>query len=80
MLSKQTKEVHFNHETYPEMQVLKAIRISTSIPFFYEPVNFEENLYVDGGIDNNFPIEIFDENLDETLAILLKDKIMTMKI
>ena len=66
-----TKEVHFNHETYPEMQVLKAIRISTSIPFFYEPVNFEENLYVDGGIVNNFPIEIFDENLDETLAILL---------
>ena len=29
-----TKEVHFSHITHPEMEVLKAIRISTSIPFF----------------------------------------------
>ena len=66
-----TKEVHFSHITHPEMEVLKAIRISTSIPFFYNPVKFENDLYVDGGIVNNFPIEIFEENLDETLAILL---------
>ena len=66
-----TTEVYFNHETFPDMEVIKAIRTSCSIPFIYEPVRIEDNLYVDGGIINNFPIEYFDDNIEETLGLLI---------
>lgn len=66
-----TSEVCFNHETFPDMEVIKAIRTSCSIPFIYEPVRIEDKLYVDGGIINNFPIEYFDDNIEETLGVLI---------
>lgn len=47
-----------------EFEVAKAIRMSTSIPFYFKPVKLEFNdqinYIVDGGISCNFPIDIFD--------------------
>ncbi|HLF99539.1 MAG TPA: patatin-like phospholipase family protein [Acidimicrobiia bacterium] len=50
----------------PDRQrVADAVRASTSIPFYYEPVRLTgghgwENVLVDGGMLSNFPIEVFD--------------------
>jgi NTE family protein len=45
--------------------VAKAIRMSTSIPFFFDPVIFkmkDQSIYVvDGGLLSNFPLWLFDE-------------------
>lgn len=68
------KSVIFSHETYPNMRVADAVRISMSIPIYYKAlwVNpegriIEEpspedkcHLFVDGGILMNYPIDIFD--------------------
>ena len=73
-LTKQ-KPVIFSRETHPGMKVRDAVRISISIPFYFEPVFIDSNgkvLYhpkqkqgldvlVDGGIIENFPIHIFDK-------------------
>lgn len=40
--------------------VAKAVRMSMSIPFFFEPVKLANCYFVDGGILSNFPIWIFD--------------------
>jgi len=64
----------FSHENYPEMKVKDAVRISMSIPFYFEAVFIDEkgkvihhpkqkkelDMLVDGGIIGNFPIRIFD--------------------
>lgn len=64
----------FSYETYPQMKVKDAVRISMSIPLYFEAVFIDslgkvyknnkkiENLdiVVDGGIIGNFPIFIFD--------------------
>jgi NTE family protein len=48
------------------MLVVDAVRMSTSVPFFFEPVKLrnpttlEEIWMVDGGLLSNFPVEIFD--------------------
>lgn len=46
------------------MEVAEAIRISMSIPLFFEAIKRTENnklvIYVDGGITRNYPINIFD--------------------
>lgn len=38
-------------------EIAKSIRASMSIPLFFDPILIGENLYVDGGMVNNFPAE-----------------------
>jgi NTE family protein len=66
--------VIFSYETYPKMKVIDAIRISMSIPLYFEAVFIDKegriihhpkqkqglDIMVDGGITGNFPIRIFD--------------------
>lgn len=40
--------------------IAKAVRMSMSIPFFFEPVKLKDFYFVDGGILSNFPIWLFD--------------------
>jgi len=59
----------FSYETTPDMAVADAVRISMSIPFFFEARYFEQNgsndAYCDGGVLNNYPIDTFDEQHTE---------------
>ena len=73
-LNKQ-KAVVFSYESYPKMKVKDAVRISGSIPLYFEPVYIDSlgkafdhpkqkqgfDMMVDGGILENFPIHIFDK-------------------
>ena len=66
----------FSFETFPDMQVKDAVRISSGIPFYFEPVYMDDkgtifhrpkntrglNLMVDGGFMANFPITLFDSS------------------
>lgn len=49
-------------ETFP---IAKAIRMSCSIPYFFEPVKLKSNdgvnVIVDGGVLSNFPMWLFDQ-------------------
>lgn len=65
----------FNVDTYPNMSVIKALRISISVPFLFTPVIYEGNLYADAALFSNFPIEYFDGSLPQnTIGIVLKSK------
>ena len=73
----------FSHETYPNMQVKHAVRISMSVPLYYRAVLLDQegnivtkpqkgqqlDVLVDGGILANFPLTVFDDPkyLDQTL-------------
>lgn len=43
-----------------DFEVAEAVRLSMSIPFFFEPGNLAGNWIVDGGVLSNFPLWIFD--------------------
>ncbi len=47
-------------ENPDRLEVAKAVRMSMSIPFFFEPVKFRGNYFVDGAILSNFPVWLFD--------------------
>ena len=66
--------IYFNHKNTPDMSLLIALRITYSVPFIFDKVNYEDNIYVDGGLLNNFPIEYFKKNIKETLGITLRGK------
>lgn len=64
---------YFSIDTYPDMPILKALRISISIPFIFRPYLFEGKLWVDGGCMDNFPIDMFTDKLDDVIGIYLDD-------
>jgi NTE family protein len=65
----------FSYETFPNMRIRDALRISFSIPLYFEPVYIDGDghietdknkpglhLMVDGGLLSNYPIHIFDSS------------------
>jgi NTE family protein len=72
-LNKQ-QTIIFNHNTYPNMPIKTAVRISMSVPMYFSAVLMDDegkiykkmpkhkqlNVMVDGGLMLNFPIHIFD--------------------
>lgn len=69
-----TQEVcYLSHETHPNLPVWLAIRMSISIPVYYTPVFYEGKYYIDGGCINNYPIQLFDDRLDEVIGANLAD-------
>ncbi|MEH1844072.1 MAG: patatin-like phospholipase family protein [Nostoc sp.] len=47
-------------EDNKQFEVSEAVRLSMSIPFFFEPGHLEEDVIVDGGVLSNFPLWIYD--------------------
>jgi NTE family protein len=70
---------YFSVDKYPNMPILKAIRISISIPFIFRPYLYEGKLWVDGGCMDNFPIDMFADKLDDVIGIYLDDHYESVK-
>ena len=52
----------YSHEHTPDMGIADAVRASMSIPLFFQAVrNRNNNVIVDGGLLNNYPIKMFDQ-------------------
>lgn len=52
----------FSRERFPDMPLATAVRISMSIPLFFQAKRFGErhDVYVDGGVMLNYPVKLFD--------------------
>ena len=66
------KTDYFNVDTYPEMNVIDALLISSCIPLIYQPIKFNDCLYIDGGIYENLPLKYLKKNSNETLGIYVQ--------
>ncbi len=87
-ISKQQLEI-FNYSNTPDMPIALAVRISSSVPLYFEPVALDNqlqkikktdtisfaNYYVDGGMLCNYPISMFDTCEDNNANPLLCDKV-----
>jgi predicted acylesterase/phospholipase RssA len=45
-----------SHETFPDLQVIKAVHMSAAYPVMVSPVIIDDKCYVDGGVICNYPI------------------------
>jgi NTE family protein len=56
-------------EMYSEIPIRVGVRMSSSVPFLFEPYMYNNCLFVDGGMLDNYPIDVFDvedpNNMDE---------------
>lgn len=58
-LTQQRSDI-LSHETTPDMPVQLAVRMSMSIPLFFQSIELNNDIIVDGGVAWNYPVNIFD--------------------
>ena len=51
------KTEYFHYKNTPDISLVKLSMMTTAIPYLFQPVEFEGELYVDGGLKGHFPIE-----------------------
>lgn len=90
------KLVILSRKTYPRMKIKDAVRISVSIPFYFEAVFIDKDgktfrrpknkqgldIMVDGGIIGNFPIRLFDsiESINMTRSAVVNNATIGFRI
>ena len=62
----------FNYENYPNVNIIDAILASCSLPGIFPPYKINNSYYCDGGVLNNCPIDIFKNDIKNTIAFMFE--------
>tara|TARA_X000000368_G_C22966478_1_gene683403 strand:+ start:46 stop:915 length:870 start_codon:yes stop_codon:yes gene_type:complete len=60
----------FNHEKTPDLKVLDAMFMSSTIPILLKPLKYNNDYYIDGGYNCNFPLLECIKNIENKSEIL----------
>ena len=63
------------HLSHPDLRLTNAIYYSCCLPILFKPATYKGDIYIDGGVTNNFPIDISIANgaeKDEILGVQLR--------
>ena len=70
--------IELSHTTHPELSLLKALTMSSSLPGIFMPTIIDNKCYIDGGVMCNYPLNLClntNNNKDEILGIkFLRDE------
>ena len=69
-LSKEKTE-YLSHETHPNLPSLIALKMSSNLPLIFENFKYNNDFYIDGGVSDNFAIDIGDKIGKKVLGVLL---------
>jgi len=64
----------FSVDTTPDVSVFKACSASIAIPLLYQPVKINGYYYLDGGLTNNLPLDVFNNVPRENILAVVIDK------
>lgn len=62
------KVEYLSADTTPTLPCLCGLRMSCSLPFIFSMYEYKSNYYIDGGIVDNFPIEIVEKDDNRILG------------
>lgn len=61
----------FDKTNSGDTSILRIIRLSFNLPFLYTKQEYEGNIYLDGGVINNYPIYLYKDTIDNVLGLKL---------
>ena len=80
-------KVDLSYKTHPELELYKAVAMSSAFPIIFSPIYDGSGCYIDGGVLNNFPLNDTinncineNNNSDEILAFKVSSKHKIPKI
>ena len=50
------EELSLSHNSFPDLKIIKAVSMSCSVPIVFQPIYFNDNHYIDGGLLNHYPL------------------------
>jgi patatin-like phospholipase/acyl hydrolase len=62
--------IELSHETHPDMELLKALTMSSALPGIFMPIIEDKKCYIDGGVMCNYPINQCLKNVELKSEIL----------
>jgi len=65
---------YFNYINTPDMKLYLAIRISCAIPIIFNCVKYNDLIYIDGGLLDNYPIDFFKDDIKSTIGFNIHNK------
>lgn len=65
------KAEYLDPENYPNLPCITAIRMTSNIPLVFEHFKYGDSFYIDGGVSNNFAIEVAEKRGNKILGIIL---------
>lgn len=66
--------VYLNYETYPDLKVYHAIRLSIGVPLIFTCAEYKGKRYTDGSVSMDYPMRYYDNenrDIDEALGIAI---------
>lgn len=57
------------HKTFNKGELIKPVLASAAFPGVYTPVEIDGKHYVDGGVLNNFPVEVLKKNCSKIIGV-----------
>ena len=68
------KYTSFSYKTHPNLKLIDAIYMSSTLPFIFQPKFLNNSYMLDGGLLNHFPYFLCKEKEEEILGVLIKKK------
>jgi len=62
---------YLSHENSPHMPCLTALKMSCNLPLIFDKYKYGNSFYIDGGISDNFAIDIGDQKGKKVLGIMI---------
>jgi predicted acylesterase/phospholipase RssA len=75
------RKIYCTPYTTPDMSLLDAVIMSSSIPFIFEKNNYKNKIYIDGAFTDNFPIKYLSKIMNKNepiLGLFLEKKILNL--
>lgn len=69
-----SKIEYFSYENQPSLPCLIGLRMSSNLPEIFEDFTYNGKQYIDGGLGDNFPIQLGEEEGERVLAFLVSKK------
>ena len=52
------KNEYLNKDNSPDLKYIDAVCMTSCIPILFEPIEYNGCMYIDGGVNNNFPYDV----------------------
>jgi predicted acylesterase/phospholipase RssA len=66
-----SKAEYLSGENTPDLPCLTAIRMTCNLPLVFEAYKYGDSFYIDGGLVNNFPLDIAEKMGSKVIGIFL---------
>ena len=66
--------ISLSYKSHPELSIFKAVEMTCALPYVFQPVLYNDEYYIDGGLLNNYPLPscIKKEEVDKSNVLSLK--------